>query len=106
MLMLGVPMESDAGAAAGTLLFPPFIAIMAPAAPPATTAAISHFLLLLCDFWPDAPVVVMETEGDCACEVGEPGSTGRAGVPGCTAGLAPLLTAGIGCAGGGGGDGN
>jgi hypothetical protein len=49
MLMLGDPIESDAGAAAGVLPLPPFIAIMAPAAPPATTAAISHFLLL-CDF--------------------------------------------------------
>jgi len=46
MLMLGVPIERDAGVAAGVLLLPPFIAIMAPAAPPATTAAINHFLLL------------------------------------------------------------
>src|ERR1700761_1159566 len=105
--MLGVPMESDAGAAAGALLFPPFIAIMAPAAPPATTAAISHFLLLLWDFWPDAPVVVIETDGRCPCAVGELGSAGRAGVPGCCgAGLAPLFTVGTDCAGGGGGVGN
>ena len=63
MLMLGVPIDSDGAAAAVGVLFPPFIAIMAPAAPPATTAAINHFLLELCDFWPDAPVLVMETDG-------------------------------------------
>jgi len=107
MLMLGVPMESVGAAAVVAPAFPPFIAIMAPAAPPATTAAMIHFVLLLCDFSPDAPVEVMETDGCCVCVVAEPGSAGRAGVPGCCgAGLAPLLTVGMGCAGGGGGEGN
>jgi hypothetical protein len=104
MLMLGVPMESEGGAAAA-VPFPPFIAIMAPAAPPATSAAITHFVLLLCEpFSGDAPVCVIETDGRSVSAL-VLGNVGWAGVPGAGV-LAPLLDIGTVSAGGGGGEGN
>lgn len=94
MLMLGVPMESEGGAAAVVPL-PPFIAIMAPAAPPAATAAMIHFVLLLCElFTGDAPVRVIDTDGRSVWALLF-GKAGRAGVPGVgdveLGALAPLL---------------